>query len=67
MYNLRDDRVDDVAGDDEALQLIVARPEEELELLEGQRAHLHAVVVHRVDQEPQEVAQLGLVRREAAG
>ena len=40
MDYLRDDRVDDVAGDDEALQLVVARAEEELELLEGERAHL---------------------------
>ena len=67
MDDLRDDWVYDVAGDDESLQLLVARPEEEARLLQGERPHLRAVVAQRVGQEAQQVAQLGGRRREAAG
>ena len=66
MDDLRYYGVNDVAGDDESLQLLVARPEEEARLLQGERAHLRAVVAQRVGQEAQQVAQLGGMRREAA-
>ena len=67
MDDLRHYGVNDVAGDDESLQLLVARPEEEARLLQGERPHLRAVVAQRVGQEAEEVAQLGGLRGQAAG
>ena len=66
MDDLRYYGVNDVAGDDESLQLLVARPEEEARLLQGERPHLRAVVAQGVSQEAQEVPQLGGLRGEAA-